>query len=34
MKFEVIYSSLPPIMRNNLNSEAELLHQSFGVELL
>jgi hypothetical protein len=29
MEFGVIYSSLPPIMRNNLNYGAELLHAEF-----
>jgi hypothetical protein len=35
MEFGVIYPSLPPVVRNNLNSEAELLHPDFfGVDLL
>jgi hypothetical protein len=29
MKFGVIYPPLPPIIRNNLNSGAELLHPEF-----
>jgi hypothetical protein len=29
MEFGVIYPSLPPVMRNNLNSGAELLHPEF-----
>jgi hypothetical protein len=29
MKFGVIYPSLPPIIRTNLNSGAELLHLEF-----
>ena len=29
MEFGVIYPPLPPVMRNNLNSGAELLHPEF-----
>jgi hypothetical protein len=29
MKFKIIYPSLPPVTRNDLNSEAELLHPEF-----
>jgi hypothetical protein len=29
MEFGVIYPSLSPVMRNNLNSEAELLYLEF-----
>jgi hypothetical protein len=34
IEFGVIYPPLPPVMRNNLNSEVEMLLHSFGVELL
>jgi hypothetical protein len=29
IKFGVMYPSLPPVMRNNLNSGAELFHPEF-----
>jgi hypothetical protein len=30
-EFGVIYPSLPPVMRNNLNSKVELLHLEFCI---